>query len=339
MDNRIDKIRQSNEKKAELELKTRAIQDQNKNSKSLENVLFESFKSLVSVLEGDSTKAQTIGLIVEALDKLDKGTSDNKLEVATIKSGLETLEEQIKSIPTESLKQIPKFLQQRDTIKVTNLKELDAGLSRIEKAVKGMNLSVEAPVVNVEPQKLNIPAPVVNVPKTDLKPLQDTMLNVIKAIKAVKIPAQKETDLTKLEKEAKSHTKLLKGILDKPVGGGGGGGGRATPYQDSSGIPSFVTLTADGEIPIESSAPTTIATGQVSVGTSSTLVVAARTGRTSVTITMLGGVDAYLGVTGVTTSTGTLLLGAKGASFTLNTSAAVYGVAASTVSVSYEEEF
>lgn len=74
-----------------------------------------------------------------------------------------------------------------------------------------------------------------------------------------------------------------------------------------------------------------IATNQASVGTSATLIVAARTGvagtgRVSVTIYNNGSSMVYLGGPGVTTSTGIHL--APGAAASSNTTAAFYGVAA-----------
>lgn len=81
------------------------------------------------------------------------------------------------------------------------------------------------------------------------------------------------------------------------------------------------------------------ATSQVAVGTSSTQIVAARSGRLAVTITMLGAGDLYLGVSGVTVANGTLLLGTKGSSVTLPTQAAVFGVGAAGQSVSVLETF
>lgn len=87
-----------------------------------------------------------------------------------------------------------------------------------------------------------------------------------------------------------------------------------------------------------------MATGQVSCGTSSTTLVAARTGvagtgRVSVTVTNLGTNDVEIGNTGVTTSTGSLLVGVKGASVTFNTTAGLFCVAGSAQSVSYIESF
>lgn len=70
---------------------------------------------------------------------------------------------------------------------------------------------------------------------------------------------------------------------------------------------------------------------QVSVTSSATSIVAQRTGvsgtgRVSVTITNTTTTALYLGGSGVTTSTGTLLPGIVGASVTINTTAAVYGI-------------
>lgn len=83
----------------------------------------------------------------------------------------------------------------------------------------------------------------------------------------------------------------------------------------------------------------TIATAQVSVGTTSTQVVAARAGRGSVKITNLGTTDVFIGVTGVTTTTGDILPGTKGASITIPTNAAVFAVAATAQTVSVMEVF
>jgi hypothetical protein len=72
---------------------------------------------------------------------------------------------------------------------------------------------------------------------------------------------------------------------------------------------------------------------QVALSSTATSIVAARTGvagtgRVSVTITNTTTTAIYLGGSGVTTSTGTLLPGIVGASVTLNTTAAVYGIVA-----------
>ena len=83
-----------------------------------------------------------------------------------------------------------------------------------------------------------------------------------------------------------------------------------------------------------------IATAQVSVTTASTLIAALRAGRSNITIINLGTTAVFIGVTGVTTATGLLLAGVVGASITIPTSAAIYGIVASgTQSVSVLETF
>lgn len=83
-----------------------------------------------------------------------------------------------------------------------------------------------------------------------------------------------------------------------------------------------------------------IATGQVTVGTTATLVVAARSGRISVKVTDLGTVDLYCGTATVATTTGDLLAGVKGGSITIPTGAAVYCVVGTgTQAVSFMEAY
>ena len=71
-----------------------------------------------------------------------------------------------------------------------------------------------------------------------------------------------------------------------------------------------------------------IATAQVSVGATATQIVGARARRESVTIVNHGTTDVYIGGPAVTTSTGLLLLGTKGASVVLDGSIAIYGIVA-----------
>jgi len=80
-----------------------------------------------------------------------------------------------------------------------------------------------------------------------------------------------------------------------------------------------------------------MATGQVAVTTSATLVVAARTGRQKVTLSSTTAVVFYVGNIGVTSATGLYVAAAAGASITLDTAAAVYAVGASAVTISYIE--
>ncbi len=85
-----------------------------------------------------------------------------------------------------------------------------------------------------------------------------------------------------------------------------------------------------------------IATAQVSVDTTSggKLIAAQRTGRQSITITNAGTTIVYIGNSGLTTGTGEYLAGVAGASITLLTTAAIYGiVGSSTQTVTVREEY
>lgn len=86
--------------------------------------------------------------------------------------------------------------------------------------------------------------------------------------------------------------------------------------------------------------PNAFSTAQVSVAATATLVCAARADRSSVTVESHGGADVFIGDANVTTSSGALVPGAAGASITLPTTAAIYGiVAAGTQTVSVIETF
>lgn len=97
--------------------------------------------------------------------------------------------------------------------------------------------------------------------------------------------------------------------------------------------------TAANPAPTRDYGSASIATSQVAVGTSATQIVAARSGRLAVTVTMLGAGDIFLGASGVTVSNGTLLLGTKGSSVTVPTQAALFGIGAAGQSVSVLETF
>jgi hypothetical protein len=102
----------------------------------------------------------------------------------------------------------------------------------------------------------------------------------------------------------------------------------------SNSNPIPVTVTSGGGATSQPVGSANLSTGQVSVGATATQIVAARTGtsgtgRISVTVVNAGTTPIYLGGSGVTTTTGTLLPGIVGASVTINTQAAVYGTTAS----------
>ncbi|WP_416463945.1 hypothetical protein [Sphingomonas sp. VDB2] len=93
-----------------------------------------------------------------------------------------------------------------------------------------------------------------------------------------------------------------------------------------------------GAYSVSKGAPS-LATGQISVGTSSTLVAAARSGRGKITVTLHGANDCYFGNAGVTTTTGFRIKGVDGASYPIETSAAIYGACSATTTVSFIEQY
>lgn len=83
-----------------------------------------------------------------------------------------------------------------------------------------------------------------------------------------------------------------------------------------------------------------LAAGQVTLGTTATLIAAARAGRTKITITSTAATVFYVGGSGVTAANGFYVAAAAGASVTLDTAAAVYGVvAAGTLLVAFIETY
>jgi hypothetical protein len=83
-----------------------------------------------------------------------------------------------------------------------------------------------------------------------------------------------------------------------------------------------------------------LATNQVSVGATATLIVAARTGRKNVTIFQEGSVLVRVGASGVTTATGVPLVGVQGSNIIIEGGQAIYGiVAAGTQTVSFMEVY
>lgn len=66
-------------------------------------------------------------------------------------------------------------------------------------------------------------------------------------------------------------------------------------------------------------------TSQVSVLSASTQIVAANSSRSGLQIINAGSTDVYIGESGVTTATGHLLVGTKGASVSFTTTQAVFG--------------
>lgn len=80
-----------------------------------------------------------------------------------------------------------------------------------------------------------------------------------------------------------------------------------------------------------------ILTGQVSVGTTATLIAAARSGRQRIGVTVTSAVQCAFGPAGVTLTTGWPLAAVAYAADNWDTTAALYGVCASTATVGFRE--
>lgn len=107
----------------------------------------------------------------------------------------------------------------------------------------------------------------------------------------------------------------------------------------NAGVNPALVASASNPSPTRDYGSASIATSQVTVGTSNTQIVAARSGRMAVTIENLGTGAFYVGVTGVTTGNGYLVPGVLGANVTIPTQAAVFGIAAVAQAVSVLETF
>lgn len=84
---------------------------------------------------------------------------------------------------------------------------------------------------------------------------------------------------------------------------------------------------------------TAIATAQTSVGTTATLIAAARTGRQKVTISVGAANACVVGAAGVTAATGFALQPVAGASVTVDSAADVYAACSATTTISVLEQY
>lgn len=228
---------------AEQQFKKRTVQ-----LDALEDTLIEGFNTLIRFVDGKTTKTEVVNQlksistpdvdkVVTALSKLDSDILSNKLDLKPVVDALNGMKRELGLIP----KTHPKAVEQKDSFKITNLDEIELDTSDVVKAIKDLKLVAEAPIINER--------------DVDLKPLQNVMLDLLKAVKAqkpVKIPDFPEipkTDLKKVEDKLDESIKHLKAIVEKPTGGGGGGG-NSTPYQDSTGKLTYVDLEEDASLPV-----------------------------------------------------------------------------------------
>jgi hypothetical protein len=112
----------------------------------------------------------------------------------------------------------------------------------------------------------------------------------------------------------------------------------ANPFPVSvNGVTATALASATNPVPTRGYGWAAMATGQVSVLTSNTQIVAARAGRGVVRVTNHGTNPVYLGNTGVAVGTGFILPGVVGASVEIPTPAALFGIAGVAQTVSFIE--
>jgi hypothetical protein len=83
-----------------------------------------------------------------------------------------------------------------------------------------------------------------------------------------------------------------------------------------------------------------LATGQITINTTATVISTTRTTRRSITVVNHGTTSIFLGGSTVSTTTGVLLIGVAGAAVTFNVTGTISGIVTSgSQQVSFEEEY
>ena len=250
----LERLKEINDQKAQNALIKQRHSELLLDNTKTQEIIVKSFARLVDFLDNRTGRTEVVNQLREI------GTPDVEKVVTALDSLHETLKThentdlseitQVMQALLQEAKQIPKSHNKIDIPKPIDhseqFKSLEETVRAVEEAVKSQKLVAEAPVVNVPETQVNVEAP-------DLKPIETSITKssgeVVKAVKGIKIP---ELNTDPVEKLLKKANTLLKEIADKPVGGGGGGGGRATPYEDSDGIPAFVPVNPDRSLPTAS---------------------------------------------------------------------------------------
>lgn len=187
----LERIRQANQQKAQQEQNMQLQREQMQSSTMAQKAIFDAFRVVTDMVSSGEMKTSQVFKLLEQLESEQKASAT---DVEVIKAGLKTLEKQIREVPVNDLKQLPKFLERPDAVKVSNLEDVKKYFSSLESAIKALKLNVEAPVVNVPEPVVNVPAPVVNVDAPDMRPVQNGLESVTKAVKSIKYPDRIKTE-------------------------------------------------------------------------------------------------------------------------------------------------
>lgn len=185
MSDTLQRLREANQARLAQSQSQAMQRSQMESNAATQRAIFESFKMMADMFNSGQVKTSEVFKILESLENKHKVS---KTEMEMIKAGLKELETQLKSVPVDDLKKLPKFLQQRDSIKVTNLDEINKKIDEMVAAVKAQKTTVKAPDVKVEAPVVNIPETVVNVPEVDFTPIQKSMDKVAQSVKSTKLP-------------------------------------------------------------------------------------------------------------------------------------------------------
>lgn len=216
---------------------------------TIQATIIESAKAIINYLDGKVTKTEVINQIqsVRTPDSEKVVTALNSLH-DTLKTHENTDLSGVTTVLTQILKEAQAIPKTHKDIRIPEPKDYSKQLDGLTKAIQAVESVVKAQKLVVQPTKVDVAAPNVQVDAPDLKPLQTSISEVVKAVESIVIPEYK-TDNKAVEKLIKDSNKLLQELLDKPVSRGGGSGGLATPYT-KDGLPHFVNAESDGSLPV-----------------------------------------------------------------------------------------
>lgn len=238
----LSRFKEIEEKKVEHLKYAEQLKHAKLDTLDLKETMYSVTKTLISFLEGNTTKAVVLNQIRDFATSQDAAQLTQSIE--SLHDTLKTHENtditpltEVMNRVLEEVSKVPEGIKIPEQKFVDYSKQLDQlakAVGLVEKAIESQETTVQAPEVNVAPAEVNVQAP-------DLKPLTKEIDKAFtKAIKGIKIPKVPKTDLTKLEKEAKNQTKLLKDIRDTPSHGGAGGSSSIAPFLNSEGsLPTY----------------------------------------------------------------------------------------------------
>ena len=218
MDDPILRIKQQREEQTRFELEQARHDQEIASLNSIDTTIVEVMNSLVKFLDGKVTRTEVLNQIesvatpdvakvVEAIAELGIITESNRIDLEPLKTALLGLGEKLDQLP-KTFPEMPKSVEINNLSDIEFPEQKEIDFSDVIKAINNIKMVAEAPEVTVN---------------NDLKPIEKGLTNVVKSIDSIKFPEIPKTDLTKVEKKLDTSNKILKDILEKPVGGGGGG--------------------------------------------------------------------------------------------------------------------